>query len=322
MIVSLIGKDDFSKEARIEQFLEEALGDRKDDPMSRQILFATDTNIPSIADAVITACDSVSMFSPEQVVVVRKGEALKADDSKALAKWLSHNPQCKLLLEVEKLDARGELFKALKGAGDIEKFEEPKQYKMAEWIEAAIPSHFKKAIDKDACRYLAEALGTDTKLVCEEVEKVLLFAPDCKKITLDLVRTMIVPQREMVSYEINDSFGMRDVKQYARMLNELLNNGVNAIQIAGSLYRYAVDLLNLITLLDKGMTPKDAAAALGKNDYIFNVKGRAPECARRWGKPLLCRVIRRLADLDYEFKSGLCSTRIAQELALAALVVR
>jgi DNA polymerase-3 subunit delta len=101
-----------------------------------------------------------------------------------------------------------------------------------------------------------------------------------------------------------------------------LNNGVNAIQIAGSLYRYSVDLLNFSTLLDKGMTPKDAAAELGKNDYIFNVKGRAPECARRWSKPLLCRVIRRLADLDYEFKSGLCSTRIAQELALAALVVR
>ena len=322
MIVTLIGKDEFSKEARIGKFLEEALGDRKDDPMSRQILFATDTNIPSIADAVITACDSVSMFAPEQVVVVRKGEALKADDSKALAKWLSHNPQCKLLFEFEKLDARGELFKALKGAGEIEKFEEPKQYKMAEWIDAAIPSHFNKAIDRDASRYLAEALGTDTKLVCEEVEKVLLFAPDCKKITLDLVRTMIVPQREMVSYEINDSFGLRDAKQYARMLNELLNNGVNAIQIAGSLYRYSVDLLNFSTLLDKGMTPKDAAAELGKNDYIFNVKGRAPECARRWSKPLLCRAIRRLADLDYEFKSGLCSTRIAQELALAALVVR
>lgn len=322
MIVTLIGKDEFSKEARIGKFLEEALGDRKDDPMSRQILFATDTNIPSIADAVITACDSVSMFAPEQVVVVRKGEALKADDSKALAKWLSHNPQCKLLFEFEKLDARGELFKAFKGAGEIEKFEEPKQYKMAEWIDAAIPSHFNKAIDRDASRYLAEALGTDTKLVCEEVEKVLLFAPDCKKITLDLVRTMIVPQREMVSYEINDSFGLRDAKQYARMLNELLNNGVNAIQIAGSLYRYSVDLLNFSSLLDKGMTPKDAAAELGKNDYIFNVKGRAPECARRWSKPLLCRVIRRLADLDYEFKSGLCSTRIAQELALAALVIR
>ena len=158
--------------------------------------------------------------------------------------------------------------------------------------------------------------------MCEEVEKVLLYAPDCKKITGELVRTMVVPQREMVSFEINDSFGMRDAKTYARMLNEMLNNGVNAIQIVGSLYRYAVDLMNFSALLAKGMTPKDAAATLGKNDFIFNVKGKAPECARRWGKPLLCRVIRRLADLDYEIKSGLCSTRMSQELALAALVVR
>lgn len=322
MITAIIGEDQFTKDKCIERFLEDALGALKDDPMSRQILFATDSNIPSIADAVITACDSVSMFAPEQVVVVRKCEALKADDSKSLAKWMSHGPNCKLLLEFSKLDARGELYKALKAAGTIEKYDVPKQYKMAEWISSAIPTHFKKAIDADACQYLAEALGTDTKLVCEEVEKVLLYAPDCKKITGELVRTMVVPQREMVSFEINDSFGMRDAKTYARMLNEMLNNGVNAIQIVGSLYRYAVDLMNFSALLAKGMTPKDAAAALGKNDFIFNVKGKAPECARRWGKPLLCRVIRRLADLDYEIKSGLCSTRMSQELALAALVVR
>lgn len=321
MIVTLIGDDHFTKDKYIENFLCDALGDRRDDPLAKQILFASDTNIPSIADAVITACDSVSMFAPEQVVVVRKGEFLKADDTKSLAKWLSHGPQCKLLLEFEKLDARGELFKALKAAGDIQKFEVPKQYKMAEWISAAIPTHFNKAITPEASKYLAEALGTDTKLVCEEIEKVLLFAPDCSKITEDLVRTMVVPQREMVSYEINDSFGMRDVKTYTRTLNELLNNGVNAIQIVGSLYRYAVDLQNFSTLLSKGMQAKAAAAELGKNEFMFIIKGKAPECVRRWSRPLLCRVIRRLADLDYEIKSGLCSTRIAQELALAALVV-
>lgn len=322
MIITLIGGDNFTKDKCIEKFLCDNLGDRRDDPLAKQILFATDTNIPSIADAVMTACDSVSMFAPEQVVVVRKGDALKADDVKSLAKWLSHEPQCKLLFEFEKLDARSELYKALGKVGEIQKFEVPKQYKMADWISAAIPTHFNKAIDRDAAQYLADALGTDTKLVCEEIEKVLLFAPDCQKITLDLVRTMVVPQREMVSFEINDSFGFRDVKTYTRTLNEMLNNGVNAIQIVGSLYRYSVDLMNFSTLLSKGMQAKDAAAKLGKNDYIFNIKGKAPECARKWGKPLLCRVIRRLADLDYEIKSGLCSTRIAQELALAALVVR
>ncbi|WP_407447760.1 DNA polymerase III subunit delta [Fibrobacter sp.] len=323
MIVALIGKDQFSKDIRIEKFIADALGERKDDPLSKQILYATDTNIPSIAEAVMTACDSVSMFSPEQAVVVRKAEALKADDTKALAKWLGHGPQCKLLLDFETLAANTELYKALKKAGEIEKeYDEPKSYKMADWIASVIPSHFKKAIDKDACQYLAEALGTDTKLACEEVEKILLFQPDCKKIDLELVKTMVVSQRKIVAYEINDYFGMRDGKAYAKKLNEMFNNGVQAVQIVASLYYYAVDLMNFSALLAKGMTPKDAAAELGKNDFIFNVKGKAPECARRWGKPLLCRVIRRLADLDFEIKSGKCSTRISQELALAALVVR
>ena len=85
MIVALIGNDEFSKEKRIEKFLQDTLGDRKDDPMARQILFATDPNIASIAESVITACDSVSMFSPEQtVVVVRKADELKADDTREL----------------------------------------------------------------------------------------------------------------------------------------------------------------------------------------------------------------------------------------------
>ena len=323
MIIALIGNDDFSKDMRIEKFLQDTLGDRKDDPMAKLILFATDPNIASIAESIITACDSVSMFSPEQtVVVVRKADELKADDTRELTKWLSHKPNCTLLFEFSKLDGRGELYKTLKSVGEIEKFDEPPQYKMADWIAAAIPSHFNKAIDRDACYYLADALGNKTKIVCEEVEKVLMYDPNCKKITLDLVKSMVVPQRKNASYEINTPFGLRDVKAYTRLLNEMFRNGVEAVPIVASLYYYAIDLLNFMTLTEKKMSPADAAKAMGKNDYVFNKLGRAPECAKRWSKPLLCRVIRRLSDLDYEIKSGKCSTKIAQELALAALVVR
>ena len=322
MIVALIGNDEFSKEKRIEKFLQDTLGDRKDDPMARQILFATDPNIESVAETVITACDSVSMFSPEQTVVVRKADELKADDTRELTKWLSHKPNCTLLFEFSKLDGRGEFYKTLKAAGEIEKFDEPQQYKMAEWIANAIPAQFKRPIDRDACEYLADALGNKTKIVCEEIEKVLMFQPDCKRITLDLVKSMIVPQRKNAAYEINTPFGLRDVKAYTRMLNEMFRNGVEAVPIVASLYYYSIDLLNFMTLTEKKMSPADAAKAIGKNDFIFNKLGRAPECAKRWNKTLLCRVIRRLSDIDYEIKSGKCSTKIAQELALAALVVR
>ena len=322
MIIALIGNEEFSKEKRIEKFLQDTLGDRKEDPMAKLILFATDPNIESVAASVITACDSVSMFSPQQTVVVRKAEELKADDTRELTKWLSHKPDCALLFEFSKLDGRGEFYKTLKTVGEIEKFDEPPQYKMADWIASAIPAQFKMPIDRDACEYLADALGNKTKIVCEELKKVLMFQPDCKKFTLDLVKSMIVPQRKNAAYEINTPFGLRDVKAYTRILKEMFRNGVEAVPIVASLYYYAIDLLNYSNLLEQKVSPAEAAKRLGKSDYAFNKIGRAPECVQRWKKPLLCRVIRRLSDLDYEIKSGKCSTKTAQELALAALVVR
>ena len=321
MIIALIGKDQFSKDKQIDKFLLDSLGDRKDDPLAKQIVYASDTNIPSVAGLIMESCGAVSMFAPEQAVVVRKADAMKADETKALARWLKDAPDCKLLLDFDELRATTELYKVLAKVGKVEKYEEPKQYKMQEWIAQMIPANFGKPIEPAASQYLADALGTNTKLVSEEVEKVLTYKPDTPKITLELVKMLVMPQREIPPYEILNFFGMRDAVGYTRKLHEILYGGGDAIRIVNALYGHAVDLLNFMSLTAKKMSAEDAAQALGKNYFMFCKQGNAAECCRRWGKPLLCRVIRRLADLNYEFKSS-SWTVTSQELALAALVVR
>lgn len=325
MIIALIGTDQFSKERQIDKFLTDALGDRKDDPLAKLVVYASDPNISSVTALIMENCGSVSMFAPEQAVVVRKADAIKtADEVKALASWLKEAPDCKLLLDFDELRATSELYKVLQKVGKVEKYEEPKQYKMQEWIAATIPSFFGKPIEPAASLYLADAIGTSTKTVCDEVEKILLYKPDCDKITLDLVKMLVIPRREIPPYEILNFFGMRDSAGYTNKLHEILYGGKDgtkdAISLVNALYNHAVDLLNYMTLSTK-MSPQEAAQALGKNYFLFCKQGNAAECCRRWGKPLLCRVIRRLADLNYEFKSS-CWTRTSQELALAALVVR
>ena len=99
MILALIGKDQFSKDKQVDKFLTDALGDRKNDPLSKQVVYATDTNIPSVAGLIMESCGAVSMFAPEQAVVVRNADAMKAEESKALARWLKDAPDCKLLLD-------------------------------------------------------------------------------------------------------------------------------------------------------------------------------------------------------------------------------
>jgi DNA polymerase-3 subunit delta len=325
MILALIGKDQFSKDKQVDKFLTDALGDRKNDPLSKQVVYATDTNIPSVAGLIMESCGAVSMFAPEQAVVVRNADAMKADESKALARWLKDAPDCKLLLDFDELRATSELYKILQKVGKIEKYEEPKQYKMQEWIASNVPAHFGKPIEPAASQYLADALGTDTKLVCEELEKVLTYDPDCAKFTYDLVKTMIMPRREIPPYEILNFFGMRDAVGFTRKLHEFLYNNssknADAISLVNALYSHSIDLLNFMSLTAKKISAEDAAKALGKNYFLFCKQGNAAECCRRWGKPLLCRVIRRLADLNYEFKSS-SWTVTSQELALAALVVR
>ena len=325
MILALIGKDQFSKDKQTDKFLTDALGDRKNDPLSKQIVYASDTNIPSVAGLIMESCGAVSMFAPEQAVVVRNADAMKAEESKALARWLKDAPDCKLLLDFDELRANSELYKILQKVGKIEKYEEPKQYKMQEWIASNVPAHFGKPIEPAASQYLADALGTDTKLVCEELEKVLTYDPDCAKFTYDLVKTMIMPRREIPPYEILNFFGMRDAVGFTRKLHEFLYNNssknADAISLVNALYSHSIDLLNFMSLTAKKISAEDAAKALGKNYFLFCKQGNAAECCRRWGKPLLCRVIRRLADLNYEFKSS-SWTVTSQELALAALVVR
>lgn len=321
MILSLIGGDLFSKERRIEAFLSETLKELKDDPLSKQILYATDTNI-AIVDKVMESCASVSMFSPEQAIVVRRAEALKAADMHTLADWLNTNPSGSLLFEFEKLAATTDLYKALKKCATIEKYELPKPWEMEKWISNLAITHFNKAIDPLACRYLSEAIGTDTALIAAEMEKIILFAPTCKEISLELVKTMVVPQREIQAFEIRESFGNRDASAFVRKTKELLDNGVTGIQIASALYHYSVRLLHVNSLLEQGMPPKEIAKKLGANEYLFCIKENEPQRAKKWNKKLLCRIIKRLADLDFEIKSGQCSSRMSQELALAALIVR
>lgn len=322
MILTLVGKDQFTKDKLTEKFLVDSLGENKDDPLSKQVVYANDTNIPSVAGLIMECCDSVSMFAPEQAVVVHKAETLKADEIKSLTRWLKNGPECKLLLEFDELRANSELYKVLAKVGKVEKCEEPKSYKMQEWIAAMVPSHFHKAIEPAASLYLSDALGTNTRLVAEEVEKVLLYNPECSKITLDLVKTMVVPQRDIPPYEILNFFGMRDAAGYAKKLHEILYAGNGAeIKVVSALYGHAVDLLNFSALTANGMSQEEACQKLGKNFYTFCKLGNAAESCKRWKKPILCRVISRLAELSYEFKSSSWST-VSQEMALAALVVR
>lgn len=322
MIVVLAGDNAFEKERLISEFLEKTLGSRKDDPLARKILFADDSNIPSIADAIIETCDSCSLFAPEQTVVLRRAEALKAAESEALEAWFKTKPDANLLLDFQKLLRTSRLSKALAPIATIKECKSPREYEVAKWIIQHVEIDLGRRIEPAAAEYVSNALGNDLARIDAELKKILLLDPQGKLITFDQAKLMIVPQRSLAAFELQESFGNRDPIAYTKKLRELFSSGVEGIQIVSALESYAVRLLHIRTMLSRGMSAGEIAAALGASPWLFEKKNNEPRRAMNWPPELLCRVIKRLGELDSNIKNGLCESRMGLELSLAALVVR
>lgn len=321
-IYTWIGDDEFAKERKLDSTVIQALGDRHTDPLARQVIFATDSNIPSIADAIISACSSMSLFSPEVAVILRKGEALKAAESESLANWLKTQPECLFFCEFSKLDKRSVLYKALKAAGKLEECSAPPIYKVGEWIHMHVTTQLGRRISPDAIQYMADALGNDLALIDAELQKILLFDPELKEITLQHCKTMVVTQRDMETYELQEPFGHRDPKGFILQLKRLLDGGHKGIQIVSALYYHTLKLMHTRTLLDQRLSPADIAKRLGANEFLFVKKSNIPGQASKWSLPLLQRVLQRLGEMDYELKIGRYDNRAEFELAICALIVR
>ncbi|MEE1276091.1 MAG: DNA polymerase III subunit delta [Fibrobacteraceae bacterium] len=323
MISVITGEDFFSKNLAIEAFLKKALGESINDPMAYKTIYATDPQIPSVAEAIIEACDTVSMFSEEQTVILRQADELKESENKLLAEWLSRNPDCSLLMEFKSLKATSTIGKALKAIKlKAETFDLPKDYKLPEWIMENCKKHFNKNIDRNACAYIAEAIGNDTWKIMSELKNILFLNPNIPAFSENIVKSFIVPTRKMQAFEINKFFGDRNPEAYVKKLHELIEEQkIEPIVIVSQLFNYAVQLLHIATMLEQNMRGEDIAKALHVNEYIFLKLNNEPRKAMNWGKPLLCRLIKRLAELDYEFKSDKYPTKTTQELALAALVI-
>ena len=82
-------------------------------------------------------------------------------------------------------------------------FDLPKDYKLPDWIMENCKKHFNKNIDRNACAYIAEAIGNDTWKIMSELKNILFLNPNIPSFSENIVKSFIVPTRKMQAFEIN-----------------------------------------------------------------------------------------------------------------------
>ncbi len=171
-------------------------------------------------------------------------------------------------------------------------------------------------LDSDAARELVDSLGGDMMMVANELEKLVLFVGDKKRITLGDVETLVLAAKQRSFYELTDAISARDRARAMGVLDAILSTGDGDEAAIGHLYMLARTFRQMLVILERNV--RDSRALWQVLWQGFRIPPFAAEDiirqARRYkSRRELTSAIRRVARADLALRSNPPSKRLVLE---------
>jgi DNA polymerase-3 subunit delta len=277
-----------------------------------------------------------SLMAPFQVIFVRNLKNLytrgaKKEEFAALKDYFrSPNPQAVLIFVADHLRIPADLRRM--DLQDKERYERIRETlgddcgvvelarvdeaDAARWLLATAEGRGMK-FDSDAARELADALGADMMLISSELEKLMLYAFDRKRITLGDVETMVLAAKQRSLYELTDAISARDRARALDLLHGLLNASDGGEDSAiGHLYMLARTFRQMIVILEKNVRDSRAiwqALWQGFRMPPFAAEDLIRQARRYNSRRELTQKLRLIANADLELRSSPPDKRLVLE---------
>src|SRR5213596_3626582 len=108
-------------------------------------------------------------------------------------------------------------------------------------------------IEPDGARELVDALGGDMMMISNELEKLILYAGDKKRITLGDVETMVLAAKQRSLDELTDAISARDRTRALETLDAILTTGDGDEAAIGHLYMLAKTFRQMLVILERNV---------------------------------------------------------------------
>ena len=171
-------------------------------------------------------------------------------------------------------------------------------------------------VDQDAARELVDALGADMMLVSRELEKLVLFVGEKKRITLGDVETMVLAAKQRSLYELTEAISAKDKIKALAVLDALLSSGDGEDAAIGHLYMLARTFRQMLIIAEKNV--RDTRTIWQALWQGFRVPPFAAEDiirqARRYkSRRELTRALKLIARADMQLRSNPPGKRLVLE---------
>src|ERR1700719_3534080 len=171
-------------------------------------------------------------------------------------------------------------------------------------------------IEPDGARELVDALGGDMMMISNELEKLILYVGEKKRITLGDVETMVLAAKQRSLYELTDAISAKDRVRALEMLDAILTTGEGDEAAIGHLYMLAKTFRQMLVILERNVRDQRMLwAALWQGFRVppFAADDIIRQARRYKSKRDLTRAIRLVAKADLALRSNPTSKRMVLE---------
>ena len=282
----LLGDDEERKARGVEKLREGRLVDAYD---------AAETS----PEAVVSACNSYSLFGEGTFVLLKNLDAWNAGQKAKIVDYLEDpSPEAELVMLGEKLGAREKLLAAVKAAGEVHSFEQPTGKALARW---AVDYAQKQGLTmtEDVAEDLVARCSNDKARVSRETEKLALYAAG--KATMEELEALCPPDLQSNIFQFVDALGAGNRGRALELLEALIGIGEPTLRIVYMIRRQFRLLARARALFADGAPRSEVASALKVPPFVAR---KLEEQSRGLSEGDLERALALTLALESDLKGG------------------
>jgi len=277
------------------------------------------------------ACEAIPFLAEKRLVIVqglltrlsaRKDREMSAAQKTlldTLADYLPTLPETTRLVLVEEkpLKSSHPILKLAREAerGYVKKFDPPDARALPGWIAKRVEKHGGQ-IEPRAASHLGAVVGTDLRLLDQEIAKLVTYTNGERAITVADVEQVVPYAQAAIVFDLVDAFGRREGRTAAETLHRLLDAGEHPLGLLAMITRQFRLLIQTKELKAEGATSKDVAQALKIHPFPAS---KLYDQVIHFTADQLETVYRHLLDTDVAIKSGEIEAEVALDLLVAGV---